>query len=350
MWFRYFEEASKRLSKYHPDDMLSPRQAAHALAMRGGTLFEITRLDKSVAPDQRIGPAFVVPSDKDRTFRPASMYRVRDLSDWIRRMADERRTIYGEKITTQKLDRKFPNLARMVKLSARNKTRAEQIAARFLLHVSADLTDTLAQQIVDGVSRRLTEQALREAEQDPSAMEIADAPLDNGFIKTLDNVPDIQWPLSDPRITGRSISQAQFILSLKALNMNPGQFAEFWGVRERTAYAWINGEIPIPLAVADYLKHVIGQFVRLRCIQLGVPVPATSIDDLHLPARPTTITAVDTLRAMLAEGNPDGRGHEDKLARPRGAKNSKRGFKRKGPVLTPRPDVIDPVEPLPEDA
>lgn len=345
LWFRYFDEAAHSLTHYHPDDQLSPRQAAHALGMRQSTLFEITRFDKGVPLEKRVGPAFIEARKEDTTFRPVAMYRVSDLAAWVKRLSDERRTIYGERIEGGRGNKHLPNLSRMISLSEGNTTKAEKIAGRFLLRVSADLADTIAQHIADGVSRRLTEQALKEALPDPGAMEITDAPLDTGFIKTVDNLPDIQWPLSDPRVTGRSISQAQFILALKALGMNPGQFAEFWGVASRTAYAWANGDIPVPLGVADYLKYVIGQFVRLRCIQLGVPAPITAIDSLPLTDRTDSLNALDTLRAMVAEENPDGRGHEQALSQPPGRRNSNRGFKRKREPLTPRPEIVDPVEP-----
>ena len=342
LWFQYFDQTLERLKTYNPRDALATRQAAHALGMRQATLFLIARYDRTVPEDKRVGPVFIETQGSGATFRPARMYAVSALVEWIKGLAARRLTIYGEPIPMDGArGRKvtvLANLSRMVRLSGENKTRAEKIAGRFLLHVAADLTDTLAERIVERVAARMAEEALAQAHDDGGVMEITDAVLDTGFIKPRDNVPDTDWPLSDPRVSGRAITPAQFKLALKALAMTPAQFAEFWGVNVRTVNAWVYGEIPVPLAVADYLKHSVGQFVRLRCAQLGLPVPATAIDELIMPTAPGQVRAVDALRSMVAERNPNGTGHEA-VSKPATGGRMPRPRKSK---LVPEPELADP--------
>jgi hypothetical protein len=314
LWFRYFDDVAARLASYKPDDLLSTNQAAYAMCMRSGTLFNIAKYDRqATAPRKRIGPAFVVPDAKDATFRPARMYRVSDLVQWIAKLHAERRTIYGEPIPVTRGARRqqLSNLARMIHLSKQNTTRAEKIAGRFLLRVGADLSDRIADQIAAKVARILAEQALAEDAPEDQSIEITEAPLDTGFFRPVDNQPDKAWPLSDPRVVGRTMSREQFRLALKALGMTTGQFADFWGCRRTTVMSWHNGAIPVPLAVADYLKTKVGAFVRLRCAELGLPVPVTALEGGEaIPTSKRSVDAVDTLRAMVAEENPHGRGHE----------------------------------------
>lgn len=353
LWFRYFEEARVRLARYQHDDHLSTNQAAYAMGMRPGTLFTLAKIDRqSSDPKRRIGPMSHAPANvEDTTFRPARTYLVSDLTAWINECADKRRTIYGEAIifgnakTHAGRKRQYGNLAKMVHLSDRNITRAEKIAGRFLLRIGADLTDAIADQITVKVAKKLAEQAAEEGAARDRDMEITDAPLDNGFTKPVDNVPDPAWPLSDPRATGRSISRAQFRLALKALGMTPSQFAEFWGVSTTAAYSYNNGDLPVPLAVADYLRMKVGAFVRLRCAELGLPVPTTALEAVEDP--PTTkgeIDAVDTLRAMVAERNPEGAGHDAVI---KYRKNRKRGtYAARQPRRTPAP--VNPAPDVPE--